>query len=415
MRHDIFVSYRRTDRSIADALVEKLRARGIAVWIDSHIEGGADWRETIVEALSNSDMLVILFTDECNKSRQLKKELAIADDMQKPVVPILLENTRPRGAYLYELADRNWIQAWPSPETHFDRIVEHLVLLCQKTSDGLSGSPVAPASEAPAEALPQPSPPATHRSTTELPTVAAPPTAPNAPASYVGKNVTTRAKLSDILPFRWIDLVGLTLALFGVLGLTGLQYGFNILLDSHLAPQILTNCVVVMAAYCALVFPMRSRGANGAKLNDILPFRTLDLIVLGPALIGVIVLMASEQARVSELRHLVWTWFMFDVLRTFLLIVAGYGAVVFPVRYFLRRLPLRAAIAKYLVSSLIILLLFAGAFVGGRITLEAYQITGAALVAAVTWLGCTIVAFAIYGALSGVRAMSSFRANLNTV
>ena len=115
MKYDIFISYRRADRELVASVVRRLEARGVGVWYDAEIEGGADWRETIVEALTDSDMLAIFFSEDCNNSRQLKKELAVADSLGKPVVPILIENTQPRGAYLYELADRNWIQVLPDP------------------------------------------------------------------------------------------------------------------------------------------------------------------------------------------------------------------------------------------------------------------------------------------------------------
>jgi hypothetical protein len=139
MKHDIFISYRRSDRELVANVVRRLEQRGVGVWYDVEIEGGADWRETIVEALTQSDMLVIFFSEDCNNSRQLKKELAIADNLGKPVVPILIENTQPRGAYLYELADRNWIQAFPDPMSKVDELVEHLIVLAMKTPGGLAG------------------------------------------------------------------------------------------------------------------------------------------------------------------------------------------------------------------------------------------------------------------------------------
>ncbi len=138
-QYDIFVSYRRADRELVAAVVRRLEQRGVAVWYDANIEGGADWRETIVEALTNSQMLAIFFSEECNTSRQLKKELAVADSLSKPVVPILIENTQPRGAYLYELADRNWIQVFPDPMAHMDELVEHLATLAGKSDRGPAG------------------------------------------------------------------------------------------------------------------------------------------------------------------------------------------------------------------------------------------------------------------------------------
>ena len=140
MKYDIFISYRRADRELVASVVRRLEQRGVGVWYDAEIDGGADWRETIVQALTDSDMLAIFFSEDCNNSRQLKKELAVADSLGKPVVPILIENTQPRGAYLYELADRNWIQAWPEPMDRIDELVEHLATLAGKSDGGAAAA-----------------------------------------------------------------------------------------------------------------------------------------------------------------------------------------------------------------------------------------------------------------------------------
>lgn len=126
MAHDIFLSYRRTDQPLARALVGALEAEGVDVWWDQEIEGGEDWREAIVEGLSNSQALVILFSEECNASKQLKKELAIADTLDKEIIPVLIEDTKPKGHYLYELAARNWLQIHPNPESKVRDLAQRL-------------------------------------------------------------------------------------------------------------------------------------------------------------------------------------------------------------------------------------------------------------------------------------------------
>ena len=218
-RYDIFISYRRADRELVASVVRRLEERGIAVWYDANIEGGADWRETIVEALSNSQMLAIFFSEECNNSRQLKKELAVADALAKPVVPILIENTQPRGAYLYELADRNWIQIFPDPMAHMDELIDHLATLAGKPEGALAGkrppgalkaAPPAPAARpAPGETLEEKEQ-KLDEAIGELITEAVDPgrTAPKAADQYVGRIGSARSpvrKLPDIPPFRAID------------------------------------------------------------------------------------------------------------------------------------------------------------------------------------------------------------------
>lgn len=137
MTHDIFLSYSHTDRKIADRFIKIASARGLRVWYDQLILGGQDWRGTIVDALNNSTMMLIFFSDETNRSTQLIKELAIADKLGKPVVPVLLENIEPSGAYLYEMATRNWVALYPDPESRLGRLADNL--LQQLRSDNHRG------------------------------------------------------------------------------------------------------------------------------------------------------------------------------------------------------------------------------------------------------------------------------------
>jgi TIR domain len=124
---DIFLSYSRADHQLAQAFVHAAAARGVNVWFDDRIEGGQDWREKIVQALRSAKALVILFSEHSNSSTQLIKELAIADNLRKRVVPVLVSNCEPRGAYLYELASLNWINIHPNPETRLAPLVDNLI------------------------------------------------------------------------------------------------------------------------------------------------------------------------------------------------------------------------------------------------------------------------------------------------
>jgi hypothetical protein len=146
MSYDIFLSYCRTDKALADQFVELARRRGLTVWYDQLISGGQDWRNSIVEALRNSKSLVILFSEASNDSRQIIKELAIADNFSKLVIPILVEDTEPRGPYLYEMASRNWINLYPNPSSLLDSLIDRLAgQLSLQATPAASASFAAPA------------------------------------------------------------------------------------------------------------------------------------------------------------------------------------------------------------------------------------------------------------------------------
>lgn len=351
MKYDIFISYRRSDRELVAHIVRKLEERGASVWYDAEIEGGADWREIIVEALSSSDMLVIFFSEACNQSRQLKKELAIADDMEKPVIPILIEDTKPKGAYLYELADRNWLQAYPDPMSHSKDIVDHLISLAEKSPGGLEGRAGSPASD---DLAPK-------KSVSEQETGAPAPifdgmfkSAPSKPhepraEDYIGKrskNAKKTEHLNDILPFRWIDV-------------------------AFLGP--------ILAAW---IWFVETKGDISSDFDSAA---------------GVIA------------AHAIWAVAM----------VGLYGALVFPFRYYLRRRPPARALSRYVISSLILYVALIAMFViGDAIGLfpsEQDTLSAVALIFGAVWLAFMVVAFIIYGVLATQRAMRSFRSNLHKV
>lgn len=157
---EIFLSYCRADRQLAEQFVRAAADRGVTVWFDEKIEGGEDWRQRIVAALGSAKALVILFSEHSNASDQLIKELAVADSLRKRVIPVLVSDCEPTGAYLYELASRNWVSIHPNPETRMGFLVEHLTTQLDLQS---SAPPVAGAA-----------PPATLLSKPDAPALAAP-------------------------------------------------------------------------------------------------------------------------------------------------------------------------------------------------------------------------------------------------
>lgn len=283
MQYDIFLSYRRSDQPIARALVAELQNRGIAVWWDQLIDGGQDWRDAIVAGLETSGALVILFSDDCNSSKQLKKELAIADTLDKTIVPVLIEDTQPKGHFLYELASRNWLQMYPDPHTKAAKLADRLASTLDIENTPPPGAPAAtpPSGADQAGAAP------------DMPLGAAPAPAP-APVTQAAKRVektveVTKAKkakaknLRDFLPFKWLDLIPIGLG-FGVLMyFASADFDYNNFAEN--AGQIIGLSALALAAYGAIVFPiryfMRGRRVRHAALMYILSSIVLFLMFMG--------------------------------------------------------------------------------------------------------------------------------------
>lgn len=141
MKYDLFISYCRQDIDFVEPLVAALKQAGINVWFDQDIDAGADWRGEIVSALDNSKALLILFSRFSNNSTQLIKEVAIADQLNRAVIPVLIDNVTPQGAYLYELGTRNWIPLFPNAKKRIPELVEKLLVLLQSDTPYVPGAP----------------------------------------------------------------------------------------------------------------------------------------------------------------------------------------------------------------------------------------------------------------------------------
>ena len=244
MAHDIFISYRRVDQELAKALVNGLTSRGVRVWWDGEIEGGEDWREAIAENLSVSDALVILFSEACNDSKQLKKEIALADTLDKIIVPVLIEDTKPRGHFLYEMAAINWLQIHPDPETKINslvaRLIEELEIGTGPSSQGFTAEPIQPD---PQTDRPQISEPARDRQTLERKV--------QAKADAKEK----KRQLRDFLPFKWYEVL--------IAGLAAVLMQMAVTEDLNDPDRIIPywdpalGFFLVLGVIALLVFPIR--------------------------------------------------------------------------------------------------------------------------------------------------------------
>ncbi|HEV7137763.1 MAG TPA: TIR domain-containing protein [Steroidobacteraceae bacterium] len=93
---DVFVSYKAEDRSRLLPFVEALEAEGFSVWWDTHIGGGAHWREDIQEHLDAAKCVIVVWSrrsvgpggdfvrDEANRARKRGAYLPIRLDSSEP-------------------------------------------------------------------------------------------------------------------------------------------------------------------------------------------------------------------------------------------------------------------------------------------------------------------------------------------
>ena len=104
MPADIFVSYSTHDRESALTLVGYLRSAGHSAWIDqSGIDAATSWSKEIAEALEDCKAFILLLSPSSLASVNVAKELAVAAELKKHIIPIELEAVQLKREFLYHL------------------------------------------------------------------------------------------------------------------------------------------------------------------------------------------------------------------------------------------------------------------------------------------------------------------------
>ena len=110
-RLDAFITYARQNGGIefVDRLATALTARGKSVWVDrTKIEAAAAWRVRIARGIESAKALIYVLSPESVESIECGRELEIAVDAHKRIIPICFKDVDP-AALPDALNAPNWI------------------------------------------------------------------------------------------------------------------------------------------------------------------------------------------------------------------------------------------------------------------------------------------------------------------
>ena len=141
MTHDVFISYSTKDKALANKICAFLESKkNISCWIAHRdIVPGADWPEAIVNAITASRIMVLVFTHHANESAQMARELARADSQPLPVIALRTSQELTPGKKLaYFLSTSHWMDIFPPP------LEQHLAHLGDVIQNMLGGQPPPP-------------------------------------------------------------------------------------------------------------------------------------------------------------------------------------------------------------------------------------------------------------------------------
>ncbi len=135
MDEQIFISYSAKDKSVAEAICEMLEGSGWKCWIAPRdILPSGDWSEAIIDAINESRLMVLVYSESASRSIQIKREVERAASKGVTIVPFRVEDVPVSKSLEYYLSTAYWLDA-VSPD-----LQQHLEYLSEMVGQ-LTGTP----------------------------------------------------------------------------------------------------------------------------------------------------------------------------------------------------------------------------------------------------------------------------------
>jgi tetratricopeptide (TPR) repeat protein len=113
MGRDVFISYRHEDQAVADRVCVALERAHIDCWIAPRdVPPGEDWPTGIVEGIQQCHTFVLILSENCQHSRQIARELELADSHALRIVALRIQDVQPPPQLLFFLGNVQWLDAF---------------------------------------------------------------------------------------------------------------------------------------------------------------------------------------------------------------------------------------------------------------------------------------------------------------
>src|SRR6267154_693844 len=121
--HFLFVSHVSEDRVAALEIVGELERRGVPCWIaPRNVQPGHPFDDEIVAALDGCRAMLLIFSEHCNESEYIRREVTVAGENRKIIIPFRIEDVQPRRGLRVRLSDLHWIDGFAAHERAIDEL-----------------------------------------------------------------------------------------------------------------------------------------------------------------------------------------------------------------------------------------------------------------------------------------------------
>jgi hypothetical protein len=110
-------------------IVAALEQRNIRCWIAPRdVQPGRPFDDEISHAIDGCCAMLLVFSDRCNESEYIRREVTVAGESQKLVIPFRIENAQPKHGLRVRLADLHWIDGFIAREQALEAVAQALGL-----------------------------------------------------------------------------------------------------------------------------------------------------------------------------------------------------------------------------------------------------------------------------------------------
>lgn len=132
MKHHVFISYSRKDKDVADYICDMLKENGIEYWIDKEgIYSSFNYKELIVDAIDVSKAVIFISSENSNNSINVIREIGYAVNMNKPILPVLIDDAPYAKSIRLDISDIDQID-FKNPVVSGKKLVTSLMYVVNK-------------------------------------------------------------------------------------------------------------------------------------------------------------------------------------------------------------------------------------------------------------------------------------------
>ena len=124
LAHKVFVSHATEDLDTAFRVCKILEAEGISCWLASRdVKAGTDYAAAILDAIKNSQLVLLVFSDYANTSPYVLREIERAIAYNRPVLSLRVDEALPGASMEYYLNLWQWLDVHTGIEKQRHAIV----------------------------------------------------------------------------------------------------------------------------------------------------------------------------------------------------------------------------------------------------------------------------------------------------